>query len=211
MKWNSGLWLWLECWPQIVKWHTYQLCKDKGYHKQHPRTFYIRPTPWSGHKDKRLTYDADLQVYCRGKLPEIIMCCFLQGWNSKCSLNSNNKSWSLRYRTQEFETGLRCFSRLALENNFRRVNGAHNPEREKQSKGIVVILRSREKSYREEVGFICSPEKYNCHHRHVAPKHNASCKNLWEFPAIWKRGRFHSVFWYCHNCAYKVNAIRVNP
>lgn len=65
---------------------AYHLSNNKSWHEEYPGTISIRPTSVSCYKDQCLADGADLQVHCRGKLPEILYILFVKTCHFKCSL-----------------------------------------------------------------------------------------------------------------------------
>jgi hypothetical protein len=54
-------------------------------------------------------------------------------------------------------------------------------------KEIRIEVRTEKKfydPYREKVCLICSPEEDDSHHCQVSTKHNSSCENLGQLPAV---------------------------
>lgn len=72
-KWNGGSW-------------AHQLCNHKCHYEQYTRALHIGPASWSCNKYEGLTDSAHLQINCWGKLPNVIMSCFLKSRNPKYSL-----------------------------------------------------------------------------------------------------------------------------
>lgn len=139
--------------------------------------------------------------------------------NHKChhkqhpgTLNKRPPSWSCNeYEslTDSAHLQIYCWSKLSKVIMGSFLEGWHpeySLENYSEKEGYVCIRNTKLRNcsnwtYWKEIGFICCPKEYDCHHRQVTTENNSSRKNFSKLPAVRQRGWFHSVFWYSHDGA----------